>query len=138
MGDARVADSAELHDGGVGGDERLPAADELLFADLEVAGFAEFGEEADEVHQLGAAFARFEVDVTSPGQVKLLLNSTDGLTAWLDANPIKLEHEMLLELPIGRHRITFAIELSQREMPLRVEMADVLGSNTKVQLVSGK
>ena len=53
-------------------------------------------------------------------------------------NPIKLEHEMLLDLPIGRHRITFAIELSQREMPLRVEMADVPGSNTKVQLVSGK
>ena len=88
--------------------------------------------------QLGAAFTRFEVDVSSPGQAKLLLNSADGLTAWLDANPIKLEKETLLELPQGRHRITFAVELSQREEPFRAELADVPGSNAKVQLVSGK
>lgn len=88
--------------------------------------------------QLGSTFVRFEVDVTSPGQTKLLLNSTDGLTAWLDTNPIKLEKETPLDLPQGRHRITFAIELSQRKEPLKVELTDVPGSNAKVQLVGGK
>ncbi len=88
--------------------------------------------------QLGAAFVRFEIDVTSPGQAKLMLNSTDGLMAWLGATPIKLEKETLLDLPVGRHRITFALELSQRQDSLRVELADVPGSNAKVQLVSGK
>lgn len=88
--------------------------------------------------QLGAAFTRFELEVTAPGQARLVLNSTDGLSAWLDANPIKLEKETLLDLPTGRHRITFAVELSQRNVPLRVEIADVPGSNAKVQLVGGK
>lgn len=54
MSDAGVADSAELHNRGFGRGERLPAADQRLFADLEVAGFAQFGEEPDEVDQLGA------------------------------------------------------------------------------------
>ena len=88
--------------------------------------------------QLGAAFTRFELEVTAPGQAKLVLNSPDGLSAWLDANPIKLGKETLLDLPQGRHSITFAVELSQRNVPLRVEISDVPGSNAKVQLVSGK
>ncbi len=88
--------------------------------------------------QLGAAFTRFELEVTAPGQARLVLNSPDGLSAWLDANPIKLEKETLLDLPTGRHRITFAVELSQRNVPLKVEVSDVPGSNAKVQLVSGK
>ena len=47
--------------------------------------------------QLGAVFARFEIEVTSLSQAKLLLNLTDGLTAWRDATPIKLEKETLLD-----------------------------------------
>ncbi len=67
-----------------------------------------------------------------------MLNSIDGLTAWLDTNPIKLEKETLLDLPQGRHRITFAMELSQRKELLKAELADVPGSTAKVQLLSGK
>ena len=68
----------------------------------------------------------------------MLLNSIDGLTAWLDADPIKLEKETRLDLPQGRHRITFAIELSQRQVPLKVELTDEPGSAAKVQIVNGK
>ena len=88
--------------------------------------------------QLGAAFARFELDASSAGQAKLFLNSVTGLTAWLDANPIKLTPETTLDLTPGHHRVTFVIELSDRKEPLRFEMADVPGSTAKVQLVSGK
>ena len=88
--------------------------------------------------QLGATFARFELDASSASQAKLLLNSVTGLTAWLDANPIKLTSEITLDLTPGRHRVTFVIELSERKEPLRVEMSDVPGSTAKVQLVGGK
>jgi putative heme-binding domain-containing protein len=88
--------------------------------------------------QLGAGFTRFEIDVTSAGQVKLLWNSTDGLIAWLDTNPIKLERETLLDLSQGRHRLTIAIELSQRKDPLRVELTDAPGSVARATLVGGK
>lgn len=88
--------------------------------------------------QLGATFARFELDASSAGQAKLLLNSVTDLTAWLDTNPIKLTPETTLDLTPGRHRVTFVIELSDRKEPLRVEMADVPESTAKVQLVSGK
>lgn len=88
--------------------------------------------------QLGATFARFELDASSAGQAKLLLNSVSGLTAWLDANPIKLTPETTLDLTPGRHRVTFAIELSEREEPLRIELVDIPGSSAKTQLVSGK
>ncbi|RLT06534.1 MAG: hypothetical protein DWI21_11070 [Planctomycetota bacterium] len=88
--------------------------------------------------QLGATFARFELDASSASQAKLLLNSVTGLTAWLDANPIKLTSEITLDLTPGRHRVTFVIELSERKEPLRVEMSDVPRSTAKVQLVGGK
>lgn len=88
--------------------------------------------------QLGAAFARFELDAFSAGQAKWLLNSVSGLTTWLDTNPIKLTPETTLDLTAGRHRGTFAIELSERKEPLQVEMVDVPGSTAKVPSVSGK
>ena len=61
-----------------------------------------------------------------------------GLSAWLDADPIKLTPETTLDVTPGRHRVTIAIELSERKEPLRVELADVPGLAAKVQLVSGK
>ena len=88
--------------------------------------------------QLGVTFARFELEAASAGQTKLLFNSVIGLTAWLDATPIKLTPETILDLTSGRHRVTFAIEFSERKGPLRVELADVAGSTAKVQLMSGK
>ena len=88
--------------------------------------------------QLGAVFARFEIEVTSLSHAKLLLNLTDGLTAWLDATPIKLEKETLLDFPVGRHRVTFALEFSQRQDSLRADLAHVSGSAAIMQSVSEK
>lgn len=88
--------------------------------------------------QLGVTFARFELDATSAGQAKLAFNSVSGLVAWLDAVPMKLTPETVLDLTSSRHRMTFAIELSERKEPLRVELSDVAGSTAKVQLMSGK
>ena len=87
--------------------------------------------------QLGVTFARFELDASSAGQAKLLFNSTSGLTGLLDATPIKLTPETVIDLHAGRRRVTFAIELSECKESLRVELAEMPGSNAKVQLMSG-
>lgn len=78
LSDAGVAHSAELHDGGIRWGERLPAADQLLFADLEVADFAEFGEEADEVQQLGACQFVGEAGGHEAGAVGLFFDLFQG------------------------------------------------------------
>ena len=88
--------------------------------------------------QLGAAFTRIELDATSAGQAKLLLNSVTGLTAWARRQSNQAHAGNNPRPHPGRHRITFVIELSERKEPLRVEIADVPGSTAKVQLVSGK
>jgi len=86
----------------------------------------------------GTAFVRCELEVTTAGKSQLLLNSTDGLTLWLNENPRALANVMLLDLPQGRHRLTFAIDLSVRKTGLRVQLEDVEGSAAVVRAVSGK
>jgi putative heme-binding domain-containing protein len=83
-------------------------------------------------------FARCQLEATTPGKVKLLLNSAKGLTVWLDRAPLEAREEMLVDLPVGRHTLTWAIDRSRRQEPLRCELDDVAGSPARAQVVGGK
>ncbi|OWK34880.1 PVC-type heme-binding CxxCH protein [Fimbriiglobus ruber] len=81
--------------------------------------------------------ARFQVEVTSPGKAKFLVNDPTGLTLWIDGNPTDAAKEIVVDLPQGVHALTFAID-SSRTKPLRVELDEVAGSSARVRVLGGK
>jgi putative heme-binding domain-containing protein len=84
------------------------------------------------------AFIRCQLEVTTPGKVKLLLNSAAGLKVWVDTAPAEADKETVLDLKTGLHTLTFAVDTGKRREPLRVEVADVTGSPAQVRVVGGK
>jgi putative heme-binding domain-containing protein len=88
----------------------------------------------------GVAFARCQVDATSPGKVRLLLNSPKGLRLWADDRAVDVTGpEVTLDLPRGVRTLTFRIDPSSRgNEGLRAELADAPGSPGHVQPVGGK
>jgi putative heme-binding domain-containing protein len=85
-----------------------------------------------------ASFVRCQLDVSTGGRTKLLLNSAKGVKAWLDGEPIEVKEEMGLQPGVGLHTLTFALDRAVRTEPLRVELDDVPGSPARVRLVGGK
>jgi len=81
------------------------------------------------------AFVQCQLDVTTPGKVKLLLNSTAGLQLWIDQTSVDPQSENQLDLPACRHTLTVAVQIGQRHEGLRVELQDVPGSSAHVQFV---
>jgi putative heme-binding domain-containing protein len=84
------------------------------------------------------AFLRCQLDATTAGKVRLLLNSAKGLTLWLDGTPTEAKEEMALDLAAGVHTFTFAVDLGRRRTPLRCELDDLPGSAARVRVVGGK
>ncbi|HZT79381.1 MAG TPA: HEAT repeat domain-containing protein, partial [Gemmataceae bacterium] len=84
------------------------------------------------------SFVRCQLDVSTAGKVKLLLNSAAGVTAWLDGAPIEAKAEMVLDLPAGLRTLTFAVEPGKRKEALRLELDDVPGSPARARVVGGK
>jgi putative heme-binding domain-containing protein len=79
-----------------------------------------------------------QLDVTTPGKVKLKVNSTKGLTLWLGSTPIEVKEEMTLDLKAGIQNLHFGIDLTQRKEPLSCEMEDIADSPARVSIVTGK
>lgn len=84
------------------------------------------------------AFVRCRLEVSSPGKVRLKLNTAQGLALWLDRAPIQVKEELLLDLASGVHTLTFAVNTAQRTEGLRCELDDVVDSAARVHAVSGK
>jgi putative heme-binding domain-containing protein len=82
------------------------------------------------------SFVYFELEVSTAGAIGFQFNSVDGLSLWLDSKPTPLTGDVTLQLDRGRHRVTLAIDRETRQMPLRIELVNVAGS--EAQLVSGK
>jgi hypothetical protein len=85
-----------------------------------------------------AGFARCQLDATTAGRAKILLNSAKGLKAWLDGEPVEARPELVLDLSAGVHTLTFLLDRGARREPLRVELDDVPGSAARVRVVGGK
>jgi putative heme-binding domain-containing protein len=87
---------------------------------------------------LSVGVVRCQLEVTTPGKVKLLLNSADSVRLWASGMPVEAKKEIELELKSGLHTLTFGLDLGKRREPLRVEVADVKGSPAQVRVVGGK
>jgi putative heme-binding domain-containing protein len=81
---------------------------------------------------------RCQLEVTTPGRVKLLVNSVDGIRVWLGGTPVEVRREIELDLKPGLHTLTFGLDLGKRREALRVEIADAKGSPAQVRVVGGK
>jgi putative heme-binding domain-containing protein len=82
--------------------------------------------------------ARCQLEVTTPGKVRLRLNSAQGVTAWMDGQPLEATAAMVVDLASGVHTLTIAIDRVQRHDGLRCELDDVPGSSARVRVVGGK
>ena len=89
-----------------------------------------------EVGQVG--FARCQVDVSTPGRVRLAINSVKGLSLWVDGMTTDPKPTLDLDLTSGIHTLTFAVRTGERAEGLRVTLEDIPGSPAKAQVVVGK
>jgi putative heme-binding domain-containing protein len=91
------------------------------------------------MNDLGSnVFIRCQLDASTGGKIKLLLNSPKGVRLWLDTVPVEARAEIVLDLPAGVHALAFAVDLAKRSEGLRCELADVPGSKARVRIVGGK
>ena len=89
-----------------------------------------------EARMRGARFARCEINVTQPGTAKLLLNDTAGINGFLGEKPLDLQADEI-ELPRGRHWITFSINAAERKTSLRLQL-ELVSPATRAEFVNGK
>ena len=76
--------------------------------------------------------------MTTPGAVELQFNSVEGLTFFLDRQPVAVADKVQLDLTAGAHQFTVLVNRAQRKQPLKAELQDVAGSMAQVQILSGK
>jgi putative heme-binding domain-containing protein len=84
-------------------------------------------------------FLRCQLDVSTPGRVKLKFSHTGNLALWIDGKPTPIEkNEAIVDLSSGRRTLTLASSSQARTIDIRLELADVPGSMAQVQIVGGK
>jgi putative heme-binding domain-containing protein len=82
--------------------------------------------------------ARCQIEVTTPGKVKLTIDSAAGLSLWVDGMPAEAKEETVLDLEIGSHTLTFSMDLNRRKAGLRCDVEEVAGSAARVRIIGGK
>jgi hypothetical protein len=88
----------------------------------------------------GLVIVRFEYDISTAGEIDLVMSLTDGVTMWLDGDPIESTASRRLNAKTGRHVVTLAINTTKlgKAQDISVGLKDVPGSSAQVQLVNGK
>jgi putative heme-binding domain-containing protein len=86
------------------------------------------------------SMVNFEIEVLNPGNVALLFNSTEGITAWAGQEPIDLtENGTVLDLPQGIQKITLAIDREVHEVgSLSIQIQEEENSPAQTRLVMGQ
>lgn len=89
------------------------------------------------------AWARFQLEVTTPGAVALAISPIKGIDAWLDGVDLKVDNAgpqqpLQLELSAGTRTVTLSVPLDDPSAMLRVELVELPGSRAHAQLVGGK
>ena len=87
------------------------------------------------------ALARTQLQVTTPGKVKLSFNTTEGLRFWIDGHPVEPARRgrcAVLDLTPGLHTLGVAVDLAHRREGIRCILDDVPGSPARAQVVLGK
>ena len=81
--------------------------------------------------------ARAEVEVTTPGKVRLRL-APAPLAAWLDGRRFDPQPTLDLDLSPGLHTLTFALPADPKAPGFRAELQDAPDSPARAQAVVGK
>ena len=84
-----------------------------------------------------AAVVRCQLEASAAGPVLLRLNP-EGLRLWLDRKAVDVKDATEVDVPAGVHTLTFAVDLTKRNEPLRCDLEDKAGSPARVRLVGGK
>jgi len=83
--------------------------------------------------------AKSQIQVVTPGLIRIRVNSTKGLSLSLDGAPVEMKETMDLDLKLGTHTLKFEIDAAARGATgLRVEVEEAPGSAGRVQVVGGK
>ena len=86
--------------------------------------------------------ARGQVELTSPGKIKLSFNDLTGMTVWVDGQRMREQSaampSLIADLPRGTHTITVALNRSERKSGIRCVLEEVAGSTARAQFVVGK
>ena len=107
----------------------------LVSGDLPVSGLTAFKAHGG---SSPTAVVRFEVEVTTPGRVKLTFPDPTGLTVWAAGNPVDLAAGGVVELPAGTHAVVVAIDTGARPGSVRAEVDEVAGSSARARVVGGR
>lgn len=85
------------------------------------------------------SLVKFEVEVLSPGSLKLGVSSPQGIAAWAGGQPLTFSgNELLLELAQGMQQITLAIDRRQvKEGGIRIQMQESGKGSAQTRLVMG-
>ena len=84
------------------------------------------------------SFARCDIEVTTPGKVRLLVNSPTGAVLFVDGKRVTVSKQIDLDLKAGTHALAFSLDLVKRKEGLRVELVAAPDSKAKAQFVIGK
>ena len=83
--------------------------------------------------------ARCQVEVSTPGPVRLKLPKAPGLKVYVDANRIETAESIDLDLATGVHTVTLlVVKDTPNPDGLRLELQDLPGSPARAQMVLGK
>lgn len=90
------------------------------------------------IGQAQASVVRCQIEVTTPGTTRLILNSAAGLSLWLDGRALDPARELEVELTTGLHVVLVRIDRRTRNDDLRLELGDIAGSPIQARFVGGK
>ncbi|AMV19649.1 PVC-type heme-binding CxxCH protein [Planctomyces sp. SH-PL14] len=87
----------------------------------------------------GASYVRTEMEVVQAGKGRIVVSPAKGVAGWLNDKPFDPASDALLDLPVGKHRITLAINRDVAgDGPLNVRIQTPEQGGALVKLVGGK
>lgn len=81
-------------------------------------------------------YAACDIDVTTPGAIRLRFDSVDGLTLWLDGVSLHLKGDNVLDVPMDRGRHRLIIDAGDRKS-FRLTLDDVPNDPGRATPVAG-
>jgi len=80
---------------------------------------------------------RFEIEVVNAGKIGLKIDDPRALKIWIGKKELKMDKQIEIELPKGKHRVMLAARNTERgNAPIKIELIDLPGSSGQASLVN--